>query len=53
MSHFKDASKWFNEAGDGCQELEKKAFYKGLSLLAEGLDDLRGLFEQCAHKPSS
>ena len=52
MSHFKDASKWFNEAGDGCQELEKKAFYKGLSLLAEGLEDVRGLLEKCSPQSS-
>ena len=52
MSHFKDASKWFSEAGDGCQELEKKAFYKGLSLLSEGLEDVRCLLEKCTTKSS-
>ncbi|MBU1004549.1 MAG: hypothetical protein KKH94_08940 [Candidatus Omnitrophica bacterium] len=46
MNKFKDASKWFFEAGDGCQELEKKCYYKGLSLLADGLDELRELLAQ-------
>ncbi len=50
MSNFEDAGKWFNEAGDGCQEIERKAFYKGLSLLALGLAELHSLIKESVKK---
>lgn len=49
MQHFEDAAKWFIQAGDEAQEIEKKCFYKGLSLLSQGL---KSLYEKIEDSPS-